>query len=242
MDNDVKNTDNEYFSRTALLIGEEAVDKLAGSRVAIFGVGGVGGYACEALARSGVGSFVIVDRDVVSKSNINRQIIATVGTVGRPKVEVMAERIKSINPSAGVEARNCFYLPENAEEFDFSSYDYVVDCVDTVTAKLSIIERAISAKVPVISAMGAGNKLDPTRFQVADISRTKVCPLARIMRKELKKRGIEHLKVVFSDEDPIPVTAEATDPGRRSTPGSIAFVPAAAGLVLASAVVQDLIK
>ena len=232
----------ERFSRTALLIGEDSVEKLAGSKVAVFGVGGVGGYVCEALARSGVGSFVLVDRDVVSESNINRQIIATVDTVGRAKVDVMTERIHSINPDAKVEARNCFYLPDNAAEFDFSSYDYVVDCVDTVTAKLSIIERAMEAGVPVISAMGAGNKLDPTRFQVADISKTKVCPLARIMRKELKKRGIEHLKVVFSDEDPIPATAEGTDPGRRSTPGSIAFVPAAAGLVLASAVVEDLIK
>ncbi len=231
----------ERFSRTALLIGEEGVEKLAKSKVAVFGVGGVGGYVCEALARSGIGTLEIVDRDVVSESNINRQIIATVDTVGRAKVDVMKERILSINPEASVIAMNCFYLPDNAAEFDFSSYDYVVDAVDTVTAKLSIIERSLEAGVPVISAMGAGNKLDPSRFRVADISKTSVCPLARIMRKELKKRGIEHLKVVFSDEDPLPSVADGTDPGRRSTPGSIAFVPAAAGLVLAGEVVKDIV-
>ena len=241
------------FSRTQLLLGQENMERLSRAKVAVFGIGGVGGYVAEALARSGVGSLVLVDNDTVCLSNINRQIIATHKTLGSYKTEVMKERILDINPQARVEVRNCFYLPENAHEFDFSEYSYVVDAVDTVTAKLEIILRAQQCGVPVISSMGAGNKLDPTRFQVDDIYKTTMCPLAKVMRRELKKRGVKKLKVVYSAEKPIqPGYAEeeygAGEAGpqkegaasRRSTPGSVAFVPSVAGLILAGEVVKDL--
>ncbi len=229
------------FSRTALLIGETGVEKLKRARVAVFGVGGVGGYVVEALARSGVGKLVLVDKDVVSLSNINRQIIALHSTVGRFKTEVAAERVKDINPAICVEVRNTFFLPENADEFDFSSYDYVVDAIDTVSGKIALIEKAKKAGVPVLSSMGAGNKLDPTAFEVADISKTSVCPLARVMRRELKKRGIEHVKVVYSKEEPLHSTLKDEESG-KGVPGSIAFVPSVVGLILAAEVVKDLIK
>lgn len=223
---------NEQLSRTELLIGKDAINKLQNAKVAVFGVGGVGGYVVEALVRSGVGSFVLIDNDTVSLSNLNRQIIATRDTIGRDKVDVMRDRIHSINPQAEVEVRKCFYLPETAEEFDFSKYSYVVDAVDTVTAKIDIIIRAQAAGVPVISSMGAGNKLDPTKFEVADIYATSGCPLAKVMRRELRKRDVKALKVVYSTE-------EAIQTGQR-TPGSMAFVPSVAGLIVASEVVRDL--
>lgn len=245
---------SEQFTRTESLIGSEGVERLHNARVAVFGIGGVGGYVVEALARSGVGKFVLVDNDTVALSNLNRQIIATMNTLGRQKTEVMRERILSINPEAEVEIHNCFYLPETADEFDFKEYDYVVDAVDTVTAKIDIIVRATEAGVPVVSSMGAGNKIDPTKFQVADIYKTSVCPLAKVMRRELKKRGIKRLKVVYSTEEAItPKFATGNNgqgnavPGegesnvrRKSTPGSIAFVPSVAGLILAGEVVKDL--
>ena len=244
------------FSRTQLLLGKEGMDALAGAKVAIFGIGGVGGYVVEALARSGVGSFVIVDDDKVCLTNINRQIIATRKTIGKYKVEVMRDRILEINPDAKVEMRQCFCLPENAHEFDFSEYSYVVDAVDTVTAKIEIIMRAQAAGVPVISCMGAGNKLDPTQFHVADIYKTTMCPLAKVMRHELKKRGVKKLKVVYSTEKPVRPLEDMSvscrshcvcPPGtahkcteRRDIPGSVAFVPPVAGLILAGEVIKDL--
>ena len=233
------------FARTELLIGRAGVEKLAGSRVAVFGVGGVGGYAAEALARSGVGALDLIDNDVVSLSNLNRQIIALHSTVGRPKVEVMAERIADINPACRVNPMKVFYSPETASLFDFGEYDYVVDAIDTVTGKIGIVMQAVSAGVPVISSMGAGNKLDPAAFEVADVYATSVDPLARVMRAELKKRGIRKLKVVYSKEKPLPPSAppDPDDPAagvRRSVPGSIAFVPSAAGLILAGEVIRDL--
>ena len=224
---------SERFSRTELLIGEEAVTKLSGRRVAVFGVGGVGGYVCEALVRSGVGAFDLIDADTVSISNLNRQIIATESTIGRSKVSVMKERMLDINPAVKVEALECFFLPENADRFDFSRYDYVVDAVDTVAAKIEIIMRAKASDVPVISAMGAGNKMDPGRFKVADIYDTKVCPLARVIRREMRNRNVDSLKVVYSEEPPIKTGSDIT--------GSTAFTPAAAGLMIASEVVKDLI-
>ena len=220
------------FARTELLLGKEGVKKLQDCRVAVFGVGGVGGYAVEALARSGVGTIDIIDNDDISITNINRQIIATHNTVGRNKVDVAAERIHDINPQCRVYAHKVFYLPETADQFDFREYDYVIDAIDTVAGKIQIIEAAKAADVPVISAMGAGNKLDPSAFKVADISRTSVCPLAKVMRRELKARGIKHLKVVYSDEPPVL---------RRRAPASIAFVPSVAGLLIAGEVVKDLI-
>lgn len=223
---------NELFERTELLIGEDNVKRLGGKHVAVFGVGGVGGYVCEALARSGVGRLTIVDRDVVSRSNINRQIIALNSTVGMPKVNVMKNRIMDINPDAIVDAREVFFLPDTADQFDFGTYDYVVDCVDTVTAKIAIIEAAKKAGVPVISCMGAGNKLDPAGFKVADIAKTSVCPLAKVMRHELKKRNISDVKCVFSTE-------ESRLRG-ETTIGSIAYVPSVAGLILAGEVIKDL--
>ncbi len=245
------------FSRTQLLIGEIGIETLAHARVAVFGIGGVGGYVVEALARSGVGAFVLVDDDKVCLTNINRQIIATRRTVGQYKVEVMRDRILEINPKADVQIHKCFYLPETAAEFDFSSYTYVVDAVDTVTAKISIIMKAQEAKVPVISCMGAGNKLDPTKFEVADIYKTQMCPLAKVMRRELKRRGVKSLKVVYSTEKPIkpledmsisckshcicPPGAERKCTDRRDIPGSIAFVPSVAGLIIASEIVKDLV-
>lgn len=243
---------DEWLDRTKMLLGEESIRRLSAAKVAIFGIGGVGGYVAETLARSGVGSFVLVDSDVICKSNINRQIIATTKTLGRYKAEVMKERILEINPDADVELHICFYLPETAGQFDFHQYSYVVDAVDTVTAKLELISRAERSHTPVISSMGTGNKLDPACFAVADIYETSVCPLARVMRRELKKRGIEKLKVVYSKEEPLkPMKqpdAMATGsgktgyPDRRQVPGSVAFVPSAAGLVIAGEVVKDLIK
>lgn len=234
----------DQFVRTELLLGSDAMRILGKSKVAVFGVGGVGGYVTEALARSGVGAFELIDRDVVSVTNLNRQIIATWKTIGRDKTEVMAERIRDINPEAEVTLRKCFYLPETADQFDFTRYDYVVDAVDTVTAKIEIILQAQRAGVPVISSMGAGNKLDPSAFEVADIYKTSVDPLARVMRRELKKRGVKKLKVVYSKEVPIkPLGQIEADPeaGRKDVPGSSAFTPSAAGLLIASEVVKDLI-
>lgn len=235
----------ERFIRTEMLLGKEGMERLEQARVAIFGIGGVGGYVAEALARSGVGALDLVDHDTVSESNINRQIIALQNTVGRRKVDVMAERIAQINPEAAVLCHDCFYLPETAGQFDFSSYSYVVDAVDTVTAKIDLVLRAKQAGIPVISSMGAGNKLDPSRFEIADIYKTSVCPLARVMRRELRARGVEGLKVVYSREPAIepgggPAGGDGADGGRRVVPGSVAFVPAVAGLMLAGEVVRDL--
>lgn len=230
---------NDKFTRTALLLGEAGIHKLEQAHVILFGVGGVGGYVAEALARSGIGHLSLVDKDIVSESNINRQIIATMKTVGRPKVEVMKERIEEINPEAKVDIYHCFYLPETADRFDFKTYDYVVDAVDNVTAKIELALRAKAAGVPMIASMGAGNKLDASRFEVSDIYRTSVCPLAKVMRRELKKRGVDSLKVVYSREEPIKNEAPGEE-GRRSTPGSVAFVPSVAGLILAGEVVKDI--
>lgn len=228
-------------SRTEALIGKSAVEKLKKSRVAVFGVGGVGGYVAEALARSGIGVIDLIDSDRVSISNINRQIVALRSTVGKYKTEVMAERIKDINPSAKVNVYNIFYLPETANDFDFLQYDYIVDAVDTVSAKLSIVERAYALNIPVISSMGAGNKLDPTAFEVEDIYKTSVCPLAKVMRRELKKRGVAKLKVVYSKEEPKLSELIDAETGKRS-PASISFVPSVVGLIIASEVIKDLIK
>lgn len=222
------------LERTGFLIGNEGLERLRRARVAVFGIGGVGGHAAEALARSGIGSLDFIDNDKVTLSNINRQIIALHSTVGRNKTEVMRERALDINPALEVRVFNCFFLPENSAEFDFASYDYVVDAVDTVTAKLEIIRKAKEAGTPVISCMGAGNKLDPVQFEVTDIYRTQMCPLAKVMRKELKKRGIEQLKVVYSKEP-----ALKSPQGR--VPGSIAFVPSVAGLLAAGEVIKDIV-
>ena len=227
----------EQLSRTEMLIGSDGLEKLKNARVAVFGIGGVGGYVVEALARSGVGAFDLIDSDTVALSNLNRQIIATRDTMGKYKTEVMRERIHSICPDTEVNVRNCFYLPDTRDQFDFSQYDYVVDAVDTVTAKIDLIMSAKEAGVPVISSMGAGNKMNPAMFEVADIYKTSVCPLAKVMRKELKKRGVDHLKVVYSKEEAI---KRETDE-RKPVPGSIAFVPSVAGLIIASEVVKDLI-
>ena len=230
------------LQRTEMLLGKEALEKLRCSRVAVFGVGGVGGFAVEALARTGIGALELVDRDVVSLTNLNRQILATHETIGRDKVDVAVERVRAIDPSIRVTGRKCFYLPETADQFDFSGYDYVVDAVDTVKAKIDIIVRATEAGVPVISSMGAGNKLDPTQFRVADIYKTSMDPLAKVLRKELRKRGVKRLKVVYSPEKPLTPgdPGEEPAPGKRTTPGSIAFVPSVAGLVIAGEVVKDL--
>ena len=244
------------FSRTELLLGKDAMERLTNAKVAVFGIGGVGGYVCEALVRSGVGSFDLIDDDKVCLTNLNRQIIATRKTVGQYKVDVMKQRMLDINPEVQVEIHKCFFLPENAEEFPFQEYDYVIDAVDTVTAKLEIILQAKKYNVPVISCMGAGNKLDASQFRVADIYKTKMCPLAKVMRRELKKRGVRKLKVVYSEEKPIRPLEDMSiscrnrcicPPGaahkcteRRDIPGSVAFVPAVAGLVLAGEVVKDL--
>ena len=244
------------FSRTELLIGKEALERLSKAHVAVFGIGGVGGYVVEALVRSGIGAYDLIDDDKVCLTNLNRQIIATRDTIGRHKVEVMRERILSINPDAEVTPHRCFYLPENAQDFDFSSYDYVVDAVDTVTAKLEIVMRAKESNIPVISCMGVGNKLNPTQLEIADIYKTSVCPLAKVMRRELRKRGVDKLKVLYSKEEPITPLDDSEDtcrehcvcpPGttrkctqRRAIPGSISFVPSAAGLIIASEVVKDL--
>ena len=225
------------FARTELIFGKEALDKLARCRVAVFGIGGVGGYAVEALARSGVGGLDLIDSDTVEVTNLNRQIVATTKTVGRYKVDVARERVSEINPECVVRTYKTFFLPETAGQFDFSQYDYVVDAIDTVSGKIGLVLAAQAAGVPVISAMGAGNKTDPAAFEVADIYKTSVCPLAHVMRRELKKRGVKHLKVVFSKEKPV-VPMNGDD---KRTPGSTAFVPPAAGLIIAAEVVKDLI-
>ncbi len=246
------------FSRTELLLGKEAMNKLESSRVAVFGIGGVGGYVCEALVRSGVGAFDLIDDDKVCLTNLNRQIIATRKTVGQYKAEVMRDRILEINPKADVRIHKCFYLPENSDDFDFNEYDYVVDAVDTVTAKIELIMKAKETDTPVISSMGAGNKLDASAFRVADIYKTKVCPLAKVMRRELKKRGVKKLKVVYSEEKPIrpledmsiscrshcicPPGAKHKCTERRDIPGSVAFVPSVVGLIIAGEVIKDLTK
>ena len=233
------------FSRTELLLGKEKMEKLAAGRVCICGIGGVGGYVAEALARSGVGHLELVDNDVVCLSNLNRQIIATHETVGRYKVDVMKERILSINPAAEVTVHKCFYLPETRAQFDFTNYDYVVDAIDTVAGKIALVLQAEESGTPVISSMGAGNKLDPAAFQVADIYQTSVCPLAKVMRRELKKRGVKKLKVVYSKEQPVAVQNDEESllsSPRRSIPGSIAFVPSVAGLIIAGEVVKDLVN
>ena len=231
------------FSRTQRLLGRSAMEILAGSRVAVFGIGGVGGHVVEALVRSGVGALDLIDNDKVCLSNLNRQIIATHSTIGRYKVDVMRERIMDINPEAKVTAHRLFYLPEAADRFDFTLYDYVVDAIDTVTAKIDLIVRAQNAGTPVISSMGAGNKLDPAGFEVADLYETSVDPLARVMRRELKKRGVRSLKVVYSREKalvPLPDTETQEETTKRAVPGSTAFVPSAAGLIIASEIVRDL--
>lgn len=245
------------FARTELLLGKEAMERLKKSRVAVFGIGGVGGYVCEALVRSGVGAFDLIDDDKVCLTNLNRQIIATRKTVGKYKVDVMKERILEINPDAVVQTHTCFFLPENADTFPFEEYDYIVDAVDTVTAKIALVMKAQEKQVPIISSMGAGNKLDGSAFRVADIYQTRVCPLAKVMRRELKKRGVKKLKVVYSEEQPTrpledmsiscrtncicPPGAEHKCTQRRDIPGSLAFVPSVAGLIMAGEVVRDLI-
>lgn len=240
----------EEFSRTESLLGTDAMEELAKARVAVFGVGGVGGYVAEALARSGVGAIDLIDSDTVNRSNINRQIIALHSTIGRYKVDVMKDRIADINPDCQVEAHRCFYLPENKDTFDFSQYTYVVDAVDTVAAKIALVLQAQEAGTPIISSMGAGNKLNPAEFEVADIYKTTVCPLAKVMRRELKQRGVKKLKVVYSKEEaikPVMEIAETAEDGsttikKRSTPGSIAFVPSVVGLIIASEVIKDIAK
>ena len=233
------------FDRTQRLVGKSGLEKLKNAHVAVFGIGGVGGHAVDALVRSGIGEITIVDSDEVAESNINRQLIATTKSVGRKKVEVMKEHLQDINPEVKVHVHDCFFLPETKDQFDFSVYNYVIDAVDTVTAKLALVEACQDAGVPIVSSMGAGNKLDPTAFEVTDIYKTSVCPLAKVMRKELKARGVKHLKVVYSKEIPLePIEDEAfvsdEKRSRRATPGSIAFVPSVAGLILAGEVVKDL--
>ena len=232
------------FSRTELLLGAEGTEKLRKARIAVFGVGGVGGYAVEALARSGVGALDLIDDDTVSLTNINRQIIALHSTVGKPKVEVAAERVADINPACKVQTYRTFYTPETADDFDFTQYDYVIDAIDTVSGKIALAVQAQQAGTPLIASMGAGNKLDPTAFEVADIYATSVCPLARVMRRELRKRGIKKLKVVYSREEAMTPLVGEEEPGvhqKRMTPGSVAFVPSVAGLILAGEVIKDLV-
>lgn len=229
------------FLRTAMLLGDEAMEKLKSSRVAVFGIGGVGGYVVEALARSGVGALELIDNDTVALSNLNRQIIATHSTIGQYKVDAAKTRVLDINPECRVTAHRVFYLPETAHLFEFSEYDYIVDAIDTVKGKLALVERAKEANTPIICSMGAGNKLDPAAFEVADIYKTSVDPLARVMRVECRKRGIKKLKVVYSKEPPLrPVKPCEEDSVRRDTPGSTAFVPSAAGLIIAGEVVREL--
>lgn len=230
----------EAFSRIEMLLGEEAIERLFNSRVAVFGVGGVGGFAAEALVRSGVGAIDIFDNDTVSVSNLNRQIIALHSTVGKAKVEVMKARLEDINPSVKVTARQMFYVPENADEVDLSVYDYVIDAVDTVAAKIELAVRAEKAGILCISAMGAGNKLDPTKIEVTDIYKTSACPLARVMRRELKNRGVKKLKVAYSTESALTPLFQPAGESRRATPGSTAFVPSVMGLIIAGQVVRDL--
>lgn len=231
---------SERFSRTELLVGRKNMERFAAARVAVFGVGGVGGYVVEALARTGIGTLDLIDNDTVSESNMNRQIIATTKTVGEYKVDAAKRRIQEINPEAKVNIYKTFYMPETADQFDFTEYDYVVDAIDTVTGKIEIIIQAEKAGVPVISSMGAGNKLNPAAFEVADIYKTSVCPLAKVMRRELKKRNIKHLKVVYSKEEPLTPLVKIGEEKRRQLPGSMAFVPSAAGLIIAGEVIRDL--
>ena len=234
---------HEQFLRTQMLLGTAALEKLQSARVAVFGIGGVGGYTVEALARSGVGQLDVIDSDSVSVSNINRQILATHSTVGMLKVDAAKQRILDINPACLVRTHPVFYTPETADQFDFTQYDYIVDAIDTVTGKLALVQRAMDAGTPIICCMGTGNKLDASAFEVSDISKTTMCPLARIMRKELGKRGIKHLKVVYSKEEALTPTgweAEAAALGKRQIPGSVAFVPGTAGLILAGEVIKDL--
>ena len=235
----------EPYSRTELLLGSAAMEKLKNAKVAVFGLGGVGGYVVEALARSGVGALELIDHDDISITNINRQILATQSTVGMDKAEAARLRVLDIDPEIHVTARKEFFHPDTAENFDFSSYSYVVDAIDTVTGKLALVQAAQAVGTPILSCMGTGNKLDPTKFQIADISKTRICPLARIMRKECAKRGIKHLKVLFSTEDAIAPAQETTEElpeGRRALPGSVAFVPSVAGLIIAGEVIKDLIQ
>lgn len=231
--------EENQFERTALLLGKASVERLARKRVAVFGVGGVGGFVCEGLVRAGIGAIDIVDKDTVALSNINRQLIALHSTVGKNKVDVLEERLKDINKNLIIKKYKCFFLPETSDTFDFREYDYVVDAIDTVTGKIELILKAKEAGVPIISAMGAGNKLDPAGFQVSDIYKTSVCPLARVMRRELKKRGVEKLKVVYSKEEPIKPQFEE---GEEVVPGSVSFVPPALGLIIAGEIVKDLIR
>ena len=242
---------DERFARTAMLLGDEAMARLSRARVAVFGIGGVGGHAVEALARSGVGALELIDDDTVCLSNLNRQIVALTSTLGQYKVDVAAARVRDINPRCQVAAHRCFFTPETADAFDFTRYDYVVDAIDTVAGKLELLARARAAGVPAISAMGAGNKLDPTRFEVADLRDTTVCPLARVMRRECRRRGIDGVKVVYSREEPVapgetppeeaaPAIPSRGGTGKKQPPGSTAFVPAVMGLILAGEVVKDL--
>ena len=235
----------EEIFRTGMLLGDEAMTRLENARVAVFGLGGVGGYTVEALARAGIGALDLIDNDDVSRSNINRQILATHSTVGLPKTEAAKRRVLDINPQAKVVTWPLFYNAETAAQFDFTQYDYIVDAIDTVTGKLALVEQAVAAGTPIICCMGTGNKLDPTRFEVSDISKTTMCPLARVMRKELSKRGIKHLKVVYSKEEamtPVGWEEEAAAIGKRQIPGSVSFVPGAAGLILAGEVIKDIAK
>ena len=235
----------EYFKRTEYLLGASSMERLKNSRIAVFGIGGVGGYVCEALIRSGIGQIDIFDNDTISETNINRQIIATVDTIGKPKTEVMKKRLLSINPSSVVNEHNVFYSEKNSADYDFSVFDYVIDAIDTVSSKIELILRCNEKNTKIISCMGTGNKLDPTRLEISDISKTSVCPLARVMRYELKKRNIKKLKVLYSKEIPIKpnVCGEEEIPsGKRSIPGSTAFVPSVAGLIIASEVVKDIIS
>ena len=236
---------HEQFLRTAMLLGEKALNRLQNARVAVFGIGGVGGYTVEALARAGIGALDLVDHDTVSLSNINRQILATHSTVGMPKVDAARQRVLDINPHCRVVTHPVFYTPDTADRFDFTQYDYIVDAIDTVTGKLQLVQAAEAAGTPIICCMGSGNKLDASAFRVSDISKTSMCPLARIMRKELGKRGIKHLKVVYSQEEALTPTGweeEAAALGKRQIPGSVSFVPGAAGLILAGEVIKDIAK
>lgn len=230
------------FSRTELLIGANGCEKLKNSRVAVFGLGGVGGYVAEALARAGVGALDLIDNDKVSLSNINRQILALHSTIGQPKTAAAKQRLLDINPDLRIVCHNCFYLPETADDFDFKQYDYVADAIDTVAGKIALVQRAAEVKTPIICAMGAGNKLNAGGFKVADISRTSVCPLAKVMRRELRKRGINHFKVVYSEEPALTPLGLAEDSNKRQTPGSMAYVPAVAGLLMAGEIIRDLLE
>lgn len=228
------------FERAELLLSSDSLNKLKDAKVIVFGIGGVGSYICEALARSGVGTICLVDNDTVSESNINRQLIALSSTIGLNKTDVMKERILDINPDCVVTSLPCFYTKE--KEVNIDGFDYVVDAIDTVTSKLTLIEEANRLSIPIISCMGTGNKLDPTKFEIADISKTSVCPLARVMRRELKSRGINHLKVLYSKEEPISLKNHLSENGRRAVPGSVSFVPSVAGLIIAGEVIKDIIS